>query len=135
MSNCFGFAAPVASPPAAPARKTRLRLHDSQVVALARIACAGDAGLRAAILAGRWNAGDLARLATEAVTLGIAAGDLRPARRAAVEDAFALRLAGLLATARPVAGGFNSLAEFLGGRVADRPDRLVAVPRSPRHRT
>lgn len=124
-----------ASDPAAtasPAKRTRLRLHDSQVVALARAVCAADPALRAGILAGGWGAAELVPLATAAVTAGIAAGELRAGRRPAVEAAFALRLASLLATARPVAGGCNSLAEFLGGRAGDRLDRLVAVARRDR---
>jgi len=124
------FAFPAADLPAVatPTRKTRLRLHDSQVVALARIVCAADPALRAGVLAGGWGATELEHLAAAAVTEGIAAGDLRAARRKAAEAAFAFRLETLLATARPVAGGCNSLAEFLGGRAGDRPDRLVAVP-------
>ncbi len=119
-----------AVPDALPARHPmRLRLHESRVVAFARSACAEDPALGRMILSGCWDVAALAPLARVAVDLAIAAGELRPARRCALEYSYTLRLMTLLAAARPLPGARNSLAEYLGGRVAARLERLVLVAR------
>jgi hypothetical protein len=108
------------------------RLADSRVVALCRAVCATDPGLAAPFLAGYWSEEHIDRTAAAATTLAVEIGDIAPRDAAATGATMARRLTDLLAEARLLRGGCNSLAEHLTGRAAERPDRLHAIGTRPR---
>jgi hypothetical protein len=103
-------------------------LTDVRIVALARAACAAQRPLRLILLRGYWRAADIRRIAGAAVSRGIETGEIAPAAATMTLALFQRRLAALLAAAPMVGDGLNSLAEHLGGRAAERADRLQLIP-------
>ncbi len=104
-------------------------LTDSRLVALCRAVCATNPGIAAPFFAGHWTEDQIDRTASAAATLASEIGDIAPASIEPTAAAIATRLTRLLAEARPLQDGRNSLAEHLIGRAGRRPDRLQPVAR------
>lgn len=107
--------------------RTASTLADSRLVALCRAVCATNPGIAAPFFAGYWTEDQIDRTAFAAASLAAEIGDIAPALIEATAAAIAIRLTTLLAEARPLQNGRNSLAEHLVGRAGRRPDRLLAV--------